>query len=57
MRHSERSSLAHAGLQPINTFGPTGPGWLTVMIDANFKNQLYAGKLADHDPLDTSLES
>ncbi|TDW98241.1 class I SAM-dependent methyltransferase [Kribbella sp. VKM Ac-2566] len=57
-RESElRSELISAGLRPVDIFGLTGPGgWLTVMIDAHFKNQPYTDKLAEHDPLDTALE-
>ncbi|TDO57357.1 hypothetical protein EV651_11181 [Kribbella sp. VKM Ac-2571] len=36
----------------VSIFGLTGlGGWLTVMIDAHFKNQLYTDKLAEQDLL------
>lgn len=52
-----RSEIADAGLRPVKIYGLTGPGgWLTVMIDAHFKDQPYTGNLAEHDPLSTALE-
>jgi len=52
-----RTEFADADLRPISIYGLTGPGgWLTVMIDAHFKDQPYTGKLTEHDPLSTALE-
>ncbi|GAA3598609.1 class I SAM-dependent methyltransferase [Kribbella ginsengisoli] len=52
-----RSEIADAGLRSVKIFGLTGPGgWLTVAIDAHFKDQPYSQNLAAEDPLTTALE-
>jgi ubiquinone/menaquinone biosynthesis C-methylase UbiE len=52
-----RTELANAGLRSVTLHGLTGPGgWLTVMLDAHFKDQVLPESLRDPDPLKTALE-
>ncbi|HEU4947898.1 MAG TPA: class I SAM-dependent methyltransferase [Kribbella sp.] len=52
-----RTELTNAGLHAVTVHGLTGPGgWLTVAIDAHFKDQPLPSTLAEPDPLQTALE-
>jgi ubiquinone/menaquinone biosynthesis C-methylase UbiE len=52
-----RTELTNAGLRSITLHGLTGPGgWLTVVIDAHFKDQALPATLREPDPLETALE-
>ena len=52
-----RTELTNAGLRTVTVHGLTGPGgWLTVAIDAHFKDQPLPETLREPDPLLTALE-
>ncbi len=52
-----RTELTNAGLRSVTLHGLTGPGgWLTVVLDAHFKDQELPPSLAEPDPLATALE-
>ena len=52
-----RTELTNAGLRAVTLHGLTGPGgWLTVAIDAHFKDQALPDTLLEPDPLQTALE-
>ena len=52
-----RTELTNAGLRSVTLHGLTGPGgWLTVAIDAHFKDQQLPETLREPDPLETALE-
>lgn len=52
-----RTELSDAGLRPLTIHGLTGPGgWLTVAIDAHFKDSRLPRTFAAPDPLQTALE-
>lgn len=52
-----RTELTNAGLRSVTLHGLTGPGgWLTVAIDAHFKDQPLPETLREPDPLQTALE-
>lgn len=51
-----RTELTLAGLHAVTVHGLTGPGgWLTVMIDAHFKDRPMPESLESPDPLQTAL--
>jgi hypothetical protein len=51
-----RTELTNAGLRAVTVHGLTGPGgWLTVTIDAHFKNQPLPASMGEPDPLQTAL--
>lgn len=51
-----RTELTLVGLQAVTVHGLTGPGgWLTVMIDAHFKDRPMPESLESPDPLQTAL--
>jgi ubiquinone/menaquinone biosynthesis C-methylase UbiE len=51
-----RTELTAVGLQPVTIHGLTGPGgWLTVVIDAHFKDQPLPESFRCPDPLQTAL--
>jgi ubiquinone/menaquinone biosynthesis C-methylase UbiE len=52
-----RTELTNAGLRAVTLHGLTGPGgWLTVTIDAHFKDQPLPESLREPDPLQTALD-
>jgi ubiquinone/menaquinone biosynthesis C-methylase UbiE len=52
-----RTELTNAGLRSVTLHGLTGPGgWLTVVLDAHFKDQELPETLREPDPLATALE-
>lgn len=52
-----RTELTNAGLRSVTLHGLTGPGgWLTVVLDAHFKDQVLPESLREPDPLATALE-
>jgi ubiquinone/menaquinone biosynthesis C-methylase UbiE len=51
-----RQEMSGHGLRSITVHGLTGPGgWLTVALDAHFRNQQPPTTLTDPDPLQTAL--
>ncbi|ONI68065.1 SAM-dependent methyltransferase [Kribbella sp. ALI-6-A] len=51
-----RQEMTGHGLRSITVHGLTGPGgWLTVALDAHFRNQQPPATLTDPDPLHTAL--
>ncbi|TWD80281.1 methyltransferase family protein [Kribbella amoyensis] len=51
-----RSELVNSGLRGVTVHGLTGPGgWLTVAIDAHFRDQGLPDSLNQPDPLETAL--
>jgi hypothetical protein len=51
-----RTELTGVGLRAVTVHGLTGPGgWLTVAIDAHFKDQQLPASLSEPDPLQTAL--
>ncbi|QNE19599.1 methyltransferase domain-containing protein [Kribbella qitaiheensis] len=51
-----RTELTNAGLRAVTVHGLTGPGgWLTLTIDAHFKDQPLPATMSDPDPLQTAL--
>jgi ubiquinone/menaquinone biosynthesis C-methylase UbiE len=51
-----RQEMTGHGLRSITVHGLTGPGgWLTVALDAHFRNQQAPATLTDPDPLQTAL--
>jgi ubiquinone/menaquinone biosynthesis C-methylase UbiE len=52
-----RTELTNAGLRAVTVHGLTGPGgWLTVTIDAHFKDEPLPASFTEPDPLQTALE-
>lgn len=52
-----RTELTNAGLRSVTVHGLTGPGgWLTVAIDAHFRDVPPPESLREPDPLKTALE-
>jgi ubiquinone/menaquinone biosynthesis C-methylase UbiE len=51
-----RTELTNAGLRSVTIHGLTGPGgWLTMAIDAHFRDQPLPSTLQEPDPLQTAL--